>query len=117
MADSFLSISKIAGNESMNERMNAAVSQQQHLGTVTVVAHNYLPSAAALIWVQENRYVWASSPDWAAAWDSALASHPDDSDYDPGADQAVITDGMILAAVQDILGSTTQEAEQEQAQS
>jgi hypothetical protein len=50
--------------------------------------------------VDVNRYLWASSPGWGAAWDSALASHPDDDAYQPGRDPSVITDGMLLSTVQ-----------------
>ena len=51
-------------------------------------------------WVLTNRRVWAAAPGWDAAWASADASHPDDPHYDPGADEAVITDEMILSQVQ-----------------
>lgn len=51
-------------------------------------------------WTYENRRVWASAPGWSEAWESARASHPDDPEYDPGADEAVITDGMILSQIQ-----------------
>lgn len=108
MSDSFLSISKIANDEVMVERMNAAVSQQQHLGNITVSAYNYGPAPASIIWVQENRYIWASSPDWAAAWDSALAG----GNESPGADPAVITDGMILSTVQALLGLPEESSEE-----
>jgi hypothetical protein len=54
-------------------------------------------------WTFDNRRVWASAPGWDAAWESALASHPDDPEYSPGADGAVITDGMILSQVQAML--------------
>lgn len=53
-------------------------------------------------WMALHARTWAASPDWDAAWESALASHPDDPDYNPGTDEAVITDGMILSAVQTI---------------
>jgi len=51
-------------------------------------------------WTSDNRRIWAASPGWDDAWESAIVSHPDDPEYDPGADEAVITDGMILAQVQ-----------------
>jgi hypothetical protein len=51
-------------------------------------------------WHWEHRWRLASAPAWDDAWESALAAHPDDPDYDPGEDEAVITDGMILSAVQ-----------------
>jgi hypothetical protein len=66
------------------------------------------------IW-RYNRYVWAASPGWGGAWDSALAGHPDDPAYEPGRDPAVITDGMILATVQQLGGTAPagQEADEE----
>jgi len=51
-------------------------------------------------WTGENRRIWAAAPGWGEAWDSALASHEDNPSYDPGADEAVITDQMILGQVQ-----------------
>ena len=51
-------------------------------------------------WTAENARGWAASPGWDAAWESALASHPDEPEYDPGADEAAITDAMILSQVQ-----------------
>ena len=56
-------------------------------------------------WTTDNRRDWASAPGWEDAWASAMASHPDDGDpdtpaYDPGRDEAVITDAMILSQVQ-----------------
>lgn len=95
MADSYLSISAIANDRHMRDRLYAATTQQDHLG-----AGDYKPDP--ITWTDVNRYLWASSPDWGASWDSALAAHPDEPDYEPGADPAVITDGMILATVQEL---------------
>ena len=50
-------------------------------------------------WVFTHSWQLAAQPGWGAAWDSALVSHPED-DYQPGRDEAVITDYMILSAVQ-----------------
>jgi hypothetical protein len=77
MADSYLSISAIAGDNTMHERMMAATTQQTYLGNAQLVQPN------VFAWVDSNRYVWASSPGWGAAWDSALAGPPDDSAYEP----------------------------------
>jgi len=49
-------------------------------------------------WVQRFNWKLAASPGWDAAWDSAVAS----GIHDPGNDESVITDGMILAAVQSV---------------
>jgi hypothetical protein len=92
MADSYLSIADIATDVNMVERLRAAATQQAYLDAVNI--------QDPLTWVDLNRYVWAASPGWGAAWDSALAGHPDDPAYEPGRDPAVITDGMILSTVQ-----------------
>jgi hypothetical protein len=108
MADSYLSIAAIAGDHFMTERLNAATTQQQYLGSIDVGLPNVVAPYSATYWVEQNRYVWASSPGWGAAWDSALAGHPDDPDYEPGKDPAVITDGMILSTVQTLGGTGAQ---------
>jgi hypothetical protein len=51
-------------------------------------------------WATRNSRTWAASPGWDAAFESAMAAHPDDPEYDPGRDEAVVTDQMILSAVQ-----------------
>jgi len=48
-------------------------------------------------WAAENARIWAAAPGWDAAWESALASDPDG---DPGTNEAVITDQMILSQFQ-----------------
>jgi hypothetical protein len=92
MADSYKSISQIAGDWWMQERMRACATQQKELGNVTI--------DDPITWVTDMRYVWASSPTWGEKWDYALAAHPDDSEYQPGADPACITDADILSTVQ-----------------
>jgi hypothetical protein len=54
-------------------------------------------------WVQLYRWEVASQPGWDAAWDSAVASE----NPDPGADEAVITDGMILSGIQAVVAANT----------
>lgn len=51
-------------------------------------------------WTSTNRRTWAAAPGWADAWASAHASHEDNPSYDPGKDESVITDAMILGQVQ-----------------
>jgi hypothetical protein len=99
MADAYLAISEIATDQWMKERMLAASTQQSYLGSAPLI------QPVVYQWVDNNRYVWASSPGWGAAWDSALAAHPDEPDYEPGKDPAVITDGMILSTVQSLGGT------------
>lgn len=102
MTDSYLSIAAIANDEFMRERMTACVTQQQHLGSINIDLPNTAVPYNAQAWVEFNSYLWASSPDWGAAWDSALAS----GNEEPGKDPAVITDGQILSTVQALLGAS-----------
>ena len=51
-------------------------------------------------WADHHQWRLAAAPGWGDAWAYALAS----GITDPGADEAVITDGMILSAVQAIRG-------------
>jgi hypothetical protein len=52
-------------------------------------------------WAFRNALLIAAQPGWSEAWESALATG---NEY-PGSDDAVITDGMILAAVQAVNGA------------
>ena len=90
MADSYLAISQIASDAYMNSRVRACAAQQ------------HVEDEGA--WTMENQYRWASSPSWGEKWDYSLAAHPDDPEYFPGADSAVITDADILATVQALAG-------------
>lgn len=49
-------------------------------------------------WAQDHTWQLSAQPGWVAAYASAVASEIDR----PGADESVITDGMILSAVQAI---------------
>lgn len=80
---SYLTQSEIAFNESMSNRVTQ--------GAVT--------EGRPEQWAYNTRRQWASAPGWDDAWESARVAHPEE-DYDPGADEAVITDGMILSQIQ-----------------
>jgi hypothetical protein len=109
MADSYLAISAIANDDYMKERVTACATQQWHLGNVDLgVDGNNAYNVGQ--WVETNRYLWAASPQWGEKWKYALDSHPDEPDYEPGQDEAVITDGDILATVQ-ALGAPEEPAE------
>src|SRR4051812_18270075 len=105
MADAYLAISEVANDLFMAERMNAAVTQQQHLGSIDLGKYESSPYNLTA-WVYDYRYLWASSPGWGEKWTYALNSHLDDPDYQPGRDEAVITDGDILATVQKLGGAS-----------
>ena len=51
-------------------------------------------------WTMEHRRTWAAAPGWSEAWESAETSDPDG---DHGANEGVVTDGMILAQIQSML--------------
>lgn len=85
---SYLTISTIRQDPWIRDRVAACVAVEKL-------------SDQPVQWAVDHAWKMAAQPGWAAAWESALAAHPDgDPDYHPGADGAVITDGMILAAVQ-----------------
>jgi hypothetical protein len=92
---SYLDQSEIANNHAMFERVAQAVTQEGELD--------------ADAWTTNNKRIWAAAPDWDAAWASAHASHPPTEPftgvYDPGEDESVITDGMILSQVQSMRGA------------
>lgn len=83
---SYKSIAIMAQDHDLMMRITACAAQERKpsLGT----------------WVQ--RYLWfiASSPGWSEAWDYAVSTQVTDI----GNNEAVITDGMILAAVQSMTG-------------
>lgn len=84
---SYLTQNNISNNMAMRDRIAQAVATEN-------------PSAPNPDqWAYDHRRQWASSPGWDAAWESSLASHPEE-DYDPGMDEGVITDGMILSQIQ-----------------
>lgn len=58
-------------------------------------------------WAAEHARVWSSAPGWDDAWDSYLAANPDPEApgyVPPGQHEGVITDSMVLAQVQAMLG-------------
>jgi hypothetical protein len=54
-------------------------------------------------WTQMNRWEVAAQPGWDAAWASAVAGGV----TDPGSDEGVITDGMILSGIQAVVAANT----------
>lgn len=86
---SYLTQDTIANNRAMLARVAQAAAQED-------------VSSDPDRWTYENRRDWASAPGWDAAWESALVSDPD---ADPGINEGVITDGMILSQVQSMAPS------------
>jgi hypothetical protein len=82
----YLVQSQIGGNQAMFARVAQCAAEQD------------IPEPD--MWTNLNRREWSAAPGWDAAWASALVAHEDEPDYDPGQDEAVITDGQILSQVQ-----------------
>jgi hypothetical protein len=84
------SVGKIASSMGMNRRISAAAAQE---GT----------QENAQMWTMNHIWQIAGSPGWAEAWESAEASATDNTNPDIGARDDVVTDAMILAAVQPLV--------------
>jgi hypothetical protein len=80
---SYATIASITESSSLFKRIQACAAEQQKPKPYQE-------------WVWDRLWDIAASPGWAAAWESAVAADIED----PGADEGVITDGMILAVVQ-----------------
>lgn len=83
---SYLIQGEIAVNPSMQTRVAQAAASEG--------------SANPDYWMSTHARTWAAAPGWDAAWESALVTHSGEPDYDPGADEGVVTDSMILSQVQ-----------------
>ena len=89
----YLSVSQMTQSSSLSQRISACAAVEQTSGNP--------PAGDPETWTWEHRWDWASTPGWSAAWDSAVAGGVDN----PGADDTVITDGMILSRVQELAGT------------
>jgi hypothetical protein len=85
---SYSTIHAISQSQTLRNRCSAAAAEQG------------VQAGEEDHWVYRNALRLAAQPGWSAAWESALAA----GNEQPGADPAVITDGMILAAVTGLLG-------------
>ena len=93
MTDTYLTISEIAAHPIFSQRVTACASQQGAPDPPT--------------WTLGHRWQVAATPGFAAAVDSWRAANPGADPDGWAAEWNVITDGMILAAVQPlILGPT-----------
>jgi hypothetical protein len=86
---SYKSVADMAESYSLSRRLTAAAAKESIDNPQS--------------WVNLYRWEVAGQPGWDAAWDSAEAS----GNPDPGADEAVITDGMLLSGVQAVLAANT----------
>ncbi len=84
---SYNSVASMAEDLALNRRLTAAVATEGILD----------PKG----WLYPRNWQVVAAPGWDVAWDSALASGVPN----PGADEGVITDGMILSSVQAVIAS------------
>jgi hypothetical protein len=84
---SYLTVSRIAADPFMRLRCGACAAVER------------IPDPEN--WAFKKSLLLAAQPGWSEAWESAQAA----GNEQPGADPAVITDGMILAAVQAVRSS------------
>lgn len=84
---SYQSIMQMASNQSLISRIAACAAEQG------VKDH-------PIQWAQQNAWSVCSTAGWASAWDSAEASYSPNVNPDTGLRNDVITDQMILSAVQ-----------------
>jgi hypothetical protein len=84
---SYNTVADMAEDLALNRRLTAAVAKEAILD----------PKG----WLYPRNWQVVSQPGWDAAWDSAVAGGV----TNPGADEAVITDGMILSGVQAVIAS------------
>lgn len=91
---SYKSIVQMADSYNLWHRLKACAATQ----TSTTI-QSYTDRCVSALDQPNSRWILAGSPGWAAAWDSAVTSN----NPDPGGDPTVITDAMILAAVQPYL--------------
>ena len=85
---SYNDVAQMAKDGHLRERIAACAS--------TEGVHDPHPTA----WADAHQWRLAGSPGWSDAYSYAVLA----DNEAPGRDEAVITDGMILAAVQAILG-------------
>lgn len=84
---SYLTQSRLAADPAILQRVTACAANEQ------------LESPQS--WAFEHAWQLSAQPGWAAAYASAVLAHGADPDTvpPPGENEAAITDGMILAAV------------------
>lgn len=85
---SYNTVTSMASDQSLLNRCIAAAAEEGQVNPVE--------------WTQNRIWHLCSQPGWDDAWAYAIAA----GNESPGDDEAVITDGMILAAVQGLRDNT-----------
>ena len=93
----FLTQDGLSANSAMQRRVAQCYAKERSAEDIDDPDH----------WSYSNRRTWAAAPGWDDAWTYALNTHEpglaEGEGYDPGADESVITDNMILSQVQAML--------------
>lgn len=87
----YSSIQRMADSRSLLDRITASAAQEGE------------PNPTE--WARQNIWAVVSKPGWAEAWEYALDTATDDVNPDTGMRPGVISDGMILSAVQAVRSS------------
>lgn len=87
---SYLTITRMVASGVLTQRCVACAAQEVPDGTDPVS------------WVGLNIWLLCAQPGWSEAWESADAAAGVNQDH--GANEGVVTDGMILSATQALLG-------------
>lgn len=89
----YSTVADIYHSAALMERATAGVASEVSAGSVDGDA------SVSNAWVTRRAWDLASTPGWAAKWESAIAG----GITDPGASGAVITDGDLLSRLQALL--------------
>lgn len=91
---SYATVSIIAQDPDLAARVRGCIANE-------VMANQYMSTSTLRSRLDLSASMWllAASTGWAPAWESALAADRTGNPLTIGNDPAVITDGMILAAV------------------
>ena len=92
---SYATLSTQVRDAALADRVNAAVQQEAHENP-TLVDSDYAVQVRTVMYGAGDRLMWPVSIATEAEYASALAAQ----NPNPGGDESVITDGMILSAVQ-----------------
>jgi len=83
----YYDLAQLADDDDFKDRCGAAAQAEGLIG---------IGSGKVEQWVADNRWTLAAAPGFADAYASAIASHVPN----PGRDTSVISDAMILSAIQ-----------------
>lgn len=90
----------------MSYKAQAILSQNDHLMMRVAACASTQGIEAPVSWAYDRQWKLSAQPGWAQAYASAVASNV----QQPGNSETVITDSMILSAVQAIMAQEAEES-------